>query len=171
MNILLLCTLFFLSHSTIVATPKNEPSNTSETSLIDEPFDAATFLQLLETYTSFTKTEPLNIAEDDKITHLIEQLSTQAACIDIEIKNNKALYGGIVPKKIDDRLRQYSDAAKTALKELHKRRSRVRFMSQQIATPVTIALETSSYQSVTTAFSTKNRLRECLLQSPILTSC
>jgi hypothetical protein len=171
MNILLLCALFLLSHSTIVATPTNEPSNMSELSLIDEPFNAATFLHLLENYTNFTKTEPLNIAEDDKITALIEQLSTQATYIDIEIKNNKVLYGGIVPKKIDDKLRQYSDAAKTALKELHKRQSRVRFMSQQIATPVTMALETSSYQSVKTAFSTKSRIRECLLQSPILTSC
>lgn len=147
------------------------------------PFDASTFLKLIEEYTNFTKKPVTNGSEDLAITSLIDRMTHANTQIEIEIKCTKTMNMGAPSKKADERLRNYSDSAKTALKELHKRQNLVRSFaknSYDLIKETTVAAPArffgtqklhASYHYVKNMLPAKSRIQECLLNAPMLTSC
>ena len=137
-------------------------------------FNPINFVKLIEEYTHFTKQEPQNPSEELIINQLIQRLSAQNLNIEEEIQHNKTFYNGATPKPVAMRLRQYNDAAKTALKELYKRQNKVKILAQNLLHhehPTThVAFDDMLHEHKTT-LSTRQRIKDCFLQFPILTSC
>lgn len=174
MKSLFLCALSLLA----ITTPSLGFTPQAEQALLHHPatpahFDANALVKLLEEYTHFTKTEPQNISEDYTISKLIEGLSAHSHQLETEIQTSKTSHEGSAPKNIETKLRQYYDSVKIALKELHKRQQRVRILAQNLLNhehEIThIALRENLRDSH--ALPVAQKLRECLLQSPLVSSC
>jgi|GEM_PF-4372071 len=174
MKTLFLCALSLLA----ITTPSLGFTTHIEQTSLHNPvtnaqFDANALVKLLEEYTHFTKTEPQNISEDCTISKLIEGLSAQSHQLETEIQTNKTTYEGATPKNIETKLRQYYDSVKIALKELHKRQQRVRILAQNLLShehEIThIAFRENRLDS--RILPVAQRLRDSLLQSPLVSSC
>ena len=180
----LLCVLCLLLAETIAHAPTETiefiQSTITDTSALIGSFDAHAFLKLMEEYTQFTKTAPKRVSEKLAIKDLVERLTQETAQIEKEIKNTK-LHGAL-PKKLEDRLKQCNDSAKTALRELHKRENLVEILAQNSPeysepipqVPATLLGSTklnASYQFVKNIFPAKTNLKENLAETPYLTNC
>lgn len=172
MKTLFLCTLVLSLATNLSST--TPLSIQQQQSVLSTTFDAGTVMQLLEEYTHVTRTEPQNISEEQTISELIAGLSTQSSRIEEEIRNNKLAHNGLTPKNIENKLRQYQESVRTALKELHKRQNRVRVLAQNLLRhdrDITHFAFHEQNTLSTRTFSPSQRLRDSLLQSPLLSTC
>jgi hypothetical protein len=182
----LICLLLGLATTHVSATDGETLSLQTHNLTFNTPpsFNTNTFLQLIEEYTNFTKKPATNSAEESAIASLIDRIAQASSQIEREIKNTKELHAGSFPQKANERLRNYSDSAKIALKELHKRQTLVRSFTPQTSYE---RIEETTQNNYSTFFSThklhasyhyvknmlpeKSRLQECLLNAPLFTSC
>lgn len=182
----LLCALCLLLSMTTAYTSPETHEPAQETPLESQPhpttFDQHAFLGLIEEYTHFTKTAPTNGSEECAISGLIDRLLDATAQIEFEIRNSKLAYNAASNRRSDERLRQYSDSAKTALRELNRRHGFVRALAQNSPEALAhtspnayrfVSLEhlNASYQSVKNILPARTRIKDCLLNSPMLTTC
>jgi len=169
--------LFFLSFfffllSTPITLTSNHDKSSQETTISYQKnniFHESSFLNLIEEYTTYSRTKAKDPAEDPIISNFIDRLETQTNHIEQEISSNSINRELLPTKKQIDRLKHYNSAAKTALKDLQKRQCYVQFLKQN--TQGELKPETSLAQNNQNNLSTKNQIRECLLHSPTFINC
>jgi hypothetical protein len=166
----LLFFFFLLSSPTIlISSSDNSSAETIISYKKNIIFHESSFLNLIEEYTTYSRTRAKDASEDPIISNFIDRLETQTNNIEQEISSSSINRESVPTKKQINRLKHYNSAAKTALKDLQKRQCYVQFLKQN--TQGEVKPETSLAQNNQNIFPNQNKIRECLLHSPTFMNC